>query len=100
MLTFIASAACHRSTYGEETRAKGHGKIEPETGESHANSHNKVRCPSANCPVGDRHVEGEHVNLVLGAVASIRIVVRVLMPQRLRNTIDKQANSHTSSDCV
>jgi hypothetical protein len=91
---------CNRSTYGEETRAKGHGKVEPETSEPHANSHNEVRCPSANCPVGDRHVESEHINLVLGVVASLRIKVRVLMPQRLRNTIDKEANGHTSSDCV
>jgi hypothetical protein len=91
---------CNSSTYGEETRAKGKGKVESVTSESHANSYNEVRCPSANCPVGDRHVEGEHINLVLGVVTRIRIVVRILVPQRFRNTKDKEANGHTSSDCA
>jgi hypothetical protein len=95
-----SQAVCNSSTYGEETRAKGKGKVEPETSESHAYSYNEVRSPSANCIVVDRKVEGEHVNLVLGAVTSIRIVLRVLVPQRFRNTKDKEANGHTSSDCA
>lgn len=78
-----------------ETRAKGHGEIEAVACKTHAHSDNEVRGPSVDRPIRYRHVNSKHIDLVLRSVSSHGVEMRVLVPQRFRNTVDEQTNCNT-----
>jgi hypothetical protein len=66
-------------------------------GESHADRNNQVWSPSSNGPIVDREVDGKHVDLILRVVSRLGEPVGVLMPQRLRDTIDEKTDSNTGT---
>mmetsp|Transcript_54250 Transcript_54250/g.144712 ORF Transcript_54250/g.144712 Transcript_54250/m.144712 type:complete len:226 (+) Transcript_54250:306-983(+) len=83
---------------GVKTRAKCHGQVEAMPRQSHGDSYNQVRRPTGNAPVGNCHVEGKHVNLVLRAVSGVGVVVTFLMPERFGYAKDEQADSYTGGE--
>jgi hypothetical protein len=82
---------------GVQTTAKRHRQLEAVPGESHADSDDQVWSPPGNGPIVDREVEGIHIDLILRVVSSLGEPVGLLMPQWLRNSIDKKADCNTSA---
>jgi hypothetical protein len=66
-------------------------------GESHADRDDQVWSPPSNSPVVNREVDGKHVDLILRMVSRLGEPMGVLMPQRLRNSIDEKADSNTGT---
>jgi hypothetical protein len=56
-----------------------------------------VWSPPGNGPIVNREVKGIHFDLILRVVSRLGEPVGVLMPQRLRNSINENADSDTST---
>jgi hypothetical protein len=82
---------------GVQATAKRERQLEAVPSESHADSDDQVWSPPGNGPIVNREVDGIHVDLILRVVSRLGEPVGVLMPQRLRNSIDEKADSNTST---
>lgn len=86
------------SQNGVEARAEGHGELETETRQGHADGDDEVGRPSVDTPIGDGQVDGKHGNLVFGAVTGVGVKVRVQVEERFGDSKDKEADGDTGGE--
>jgi hypothetical protein len=70
------------------------------TSEAHADGDDQVWSPPGDGPIVNREVNGILVNLILRVVSRLGVPVGVLMPQWLRDSVNEQTDSDTSTVIV